>query len=95
MSAGLPFEGKIALVDRFENADGVVDCPTFTFKQKMDAAEAAGAIGLVQVRDDDVRAAGNAIDSGIPGMELIESDGAPIRAAVLDDDIEAVNVTLI
>jgi hypothetical protein len=89
---GVNVQGKIALVDRFMNADGVQDCPTFTFKQKMEAAEQAGAIGLVQVRNDDVRAAGNAIDSGIPGMELINSDGAPIRSAVVDG--RTVNVTL-
>lgn len=90
--AGVDVEGKIALVDQRTNADGVQDCPTFTFKQKMDSAEQAGAIGLVQVRGDDERAAGNAISSGIPGLELINSDGAPIRDAVVEG--QSVNVTL-
>lgn len=90
--AGADVEGKIALVDKFANADGVEDCPTFTFKQKMDAAERAGAIGLVQVDDNNERTAGNAISSGIPGLEITNSDGTPIRDAVVGG--ETVNVTL-
>lgn len=90
--AGIDVNGKIALVDKFVNANGIQDCPTFTFKQKMESAEQAGAIGLVQVDNNDQPSAGNAIDSGIPGLEIINSDGLPIRDAVLAD--AAVNVTL-
>ncbi|MGH8945049.1 MAG: PA domain-containing protein, partial [Acidimicrobiia bacterium] len=91
--AGVDVEGKIALVDKRENVDGIRDCPTFSFKQKMDAAERAGAIGLVQVDEDDIRSGGNAIDSGIPGLEIILSDGAPIRDAVALEE-RTVEVTL-
>ncbi|MGH2653606.1 MAG: PA domain-containing protein [Actinomycetota bacterium] len=90
--AGVDVQGKIALVDKFVNADGVQDCPTFTFKQKMDSAELAGAIGLVQVDSDDAPSAGTAIESGIPGLEISNSDGAPIRDAVIAGT--SVNVTL-
>ncbi|MEX2621639.1 MAG: choice-of-anchor B family protein [Egibacteraceae bacterium] len=85
--------GKIALVDAVEGQDLFDVCPVATFKQKMELAEQLGAIGLVQVSDTDEPAPGNAIDSGIPGLELTRSDGAPIRDAVLAG-AAAVNVTL-
>lgn len=90
--AGVDVGGKIALVDKRVNDDGVEDCPTFTFKQKMDAAEQAGAIGLVQVDEDDAPSGGNAVGSGIPGLEITNSAGVPVRDAVTSGT--AVNVTL-
>lgn len=85
--------GKVALVDKRTDArTGVTDCPTFLFKQKMDAAEAAGAVGLVQIDDDDEPSGGNAIASGIPGMEVANSDGVPVRDHVRDNT--TVNATL-
>jgi hypothetical protein len=90
--AGVDAAGKIALVDKFVNNLGVRDCPTFTFKQKMEAAEAAGAIGLVQVDSDDAASGGNAIQSDIPGLEIARTGGLPIRDAVIDGT--AVNATL-
>ncbi len=90
--AGIDVKKKIALVDKRVNAGGIEDCPNFTFKQKMESAEQAGAIGLVQVDDNDERSAGDAIDSGIPGLEIRNSDGLPIRDEVLAST--TVNVTL-
>lgn len=75
-------EGRIALVDEFENADGEVECPIYTPAQKMAAAQQGGAVGLVQVSDDDERTPANAGQSDIPGLEVARSDGAPIRDAV-------------
>lgn len=89
---GVDVAGKIALVDKFAGQDPTDQCPTFTFKQKMESAEQAGAIGLVQVDNNDEPSAGNAIDSGIPGLEISNSDGVPIRDAVTSDT--TVNVTL-
>ncbi|HEX2031940.1 MAG TPA: PA domain-containing protein [Actinomycetota bacterium] len=87
-------EGKIALVSQAGDvvAAGVRECPTSTFFQKMQSAERAGAIGLVQVRNDDVFAARTAITSGIPGLELKNSDGAPILEAARNG--QTINVTL-
>jgi hypothetical protein len=89
---GVDVEGKIALVDKFEGALPTDQCPTFLFKQKMDAAESAGAIGLVQVDTDNTPSAGDAIESGIPGLEILNEDGAPIRDAVIAET--TVNATL-
>jgi choice-of-anchor B domain-containing protein len=83
--------GRIALVDDNQGQDPTDTC-TYTFKQKIEVAERAGAIGLVQVKRDDAAAGRNAVDSGIPGLELRNSDGAPIRDAVLAG--ETVNATL-
>lgn len=83
--AGLDADGKVALVDAFTDArTGVSDCPTFTYKQKLDAAEAAGAVGLVQIDDTEDPDGGDAIESGIPGIEVALSDGEAIRQRVLD-----------
>jgi uncharacterized repeat protein (TIGR01451 family) len=89
---GVDVDGKIALVDKRVGQNPADQCPTFTFKQKMDAAETAGAIGLVQVDEDDPPSAGSAIASGIPGLEITNTDGVPIRNAVLAGT--TVNVTL-
>ncbi len=76
--------GKIALVSQRgeEVAAGVEECETSTFFQKMQSAEQAGAIGLLQVRADDVVAGRTAISSGIPGLELTKTDGTAILEAV-------------
>jgi hypothetical protein len=92
--AGLDVAGKIALVDKFVNNLGIRDCPTFLFKQKMDAAETAGAIGLVQIDSDDAPSAGTAIESGIPGLEITRKGGLPLRDEATDGDGIAVNATL-
>lgn len=86
--------GNIVLVDMFADArTGLEDCPTFTYKQKMDAAENAGAAGLVQIDTQDDPRAGNAIESGIPGIGIGNAEGTVIRQRVLDDEI-AVDGTL-
>ncbi|HVM15523.1 MAG TPA: choice-of-anchor B family protein [Egibacteraceae bacterium] len=90
--AAVDVEGKIALVDDLQGKDVFDRCGPYTFKQKMDAARQAGAIALVQVNRDDEAAPRNAIQSSIPGLELTNSDGVPIRDAVVDGT--AVNVTL-
>ena len=89
--------GKIALVSqRGETVAGaggetIEECETSTFFQKMQSAEQAGAIGLLQVRADDVIAGRTAISSGIPGLELTNTDGKAILEAVQAG--ETVNVT--
>jgi len=90
--AGVDVAGRIALVDHSEGRGPADLCPAFTFAQKMQSAEQAGAIGLVQVRYNDDVSPGSAAGSGIPGLELRHSDGAPIRDAVVGGT--PVNVTL-
>jgi hypothetical protein len=92
--AAIDVSGKIALVDKLAGQNPADQCPTFLFKQKMDAAETAGAIGLVQIDNDDAPSAGNAVDSGIPGLEISNTAGVPIRDEVTDGDDVAVNATL-
>jgi hypothetical protein len=53
----------------------------------MQSAERAGAIGLVQVRDDDVMTGRTAIISGIPGLELTQTDGRAILDAVAEEGV--------
>jgi len=90
---GQSFNGKIALVDKFDPVPPYQStCPTFTFFQKMQAAEAAGAIGLVQIDNDDAPSGGDAISSSIPGLEISNTDGTPLREAFLNG--ETVNGTL-
>ncbi|GAA5123475.1 choice-of-anchor B family protein [Haloechinothrix salitolerans] len=87
-------DGKIAIVD--DQLDSPIPgdvCPTYTFFQKAQAAEQAGAIGLIQVRRDDQVTGRNAVSSEIPVLELKNSDGQPIRNAVVDED-RTVNVSL-
>ncbi len=90
--AAVDVQDKIALVDKYTGQGALDQCPAFTLKQKMASAEQAGAIGLVQVDDDDDASAGNALDSGIPGLEIRNRDGAPIRDTVLEGT--TVNVSL-
>jgi len=92
--AGLAVAGKIALVDKFAGQNPADQCPTFLFKQKMDAAEIAGAVGLVQIDNNDAPSAGNAVESGIPGLEISNTAGVPIRSEVTDGDGVSVNASL-
>jgi uncharacterized repeat protein (TIGR01451 family) len=90
---GVNVAGKIALVDKFRSVGAPAnDCPTFTFKQKMEAAEQAGAIGLVQVDNDNIASGGTAVESTIPGLEIRNDQGVPVRDAVLAGT--AVNASL-
>lgn len=88
--AGVDVEGKIALTvrqgDEITTVGGetIRECPAATFFQKMQSAERAGAIGLVQVDDDDEVSGADALSSGIPGLELLNRDGAAVRDAVLE-----------
>lgn len=92
--AGAGVTGRIALVDKYKSAGATPDdCPTFTFKQKMDAAEAAGAIGLVQIDNNDDASSGTALSAGIPGFEIPNTEGVPLRDKALAG--EAVNVTML
>ncbi len=90
----LAFQGKIAIVTmRVDRGTGVQDCPTFTFFQKVRAAENAGAIGFVQVDEDDIPRTGvTAVAGGIPGVEINNSDGLPIVDQLLAGT--TVNATL-
>jgi hypothetical protein len=92
--AGVEVAGKIALVDKFAGQNPADQCPTFLFKQKMDAAETAGAIGLVQIDNNDEPSGGNAVESGIPGLEITNTAGVPIRDEATDGDGVSVNATL-
>ena len=90
--AGIDVEGKIALVD--DNASpNPSPCPTYTFAQKMQSAQQAGAIGLVQVSRDDEPTAGSALASDIPGLELKNTEGVPIRDAVLAGTVVTATLT--
>lgn len=90
--AGLDLGGKIALVDDNVGQGPLDECPAYTFAQKTAAAEAAGAIGLVQVEADDDVFAGSAVTSSIPALALPNTVGTPIRDAVVEGT--PVDVTL-
>jgi choice-of-anchor B domain-containing protein len=86
-------EGKIAIID---DQDGTLfpgdTCrPTYTFAQKAQGAQQAGAIGLLQVERDDEVFAGTALQADIPALAVKNTDGTPIRDAVTGGT--AVNVT--
>ncbi len=90
MAAAAPpgaFIGKIAIVTMRVNPYNPADqCPTFSFFQKVNAAEANGAIGLIQVDEDDIPRTGvTAVTSTIPGVEINNSDGLPIVAQIVED----------
>ena len=88
-------EGNIALVDDRVSATNPNDqCPTYLFGQKVQSAEKAGAIGLVQIpREGDQPAGGSAISAAIPAMEIERSpDTLAARDAVIAGT--AVNATL-
>lgn len=89
-------QGNIALVDARQSATNEADsCPTYTFVQKVRAAEAAGAVGFVQIpaKDEPPRGDATAIAADIPAIELFRTDAAlKTRNAVVDGT--AVKATL-
>ena len=87
-------EGKIAIIDDNVGSlfPGDVCQPTYLFAQKVQSAEKAGAIGLIQVERDDEIFAGDAVTADIPAVAVTNTDGVPIRDAVIAGT--AVNVTL-
>ncbi len=92
MAAAAPpgaFVGKIAIVTMRENPYNPADqCPTFSFFQKVNAAEANGAIGLIQVDEDDIPRTGvTAVTATIPGVEINNSDGLPIVDQIVTDGL--------
>ncbi len=98
MAAAAPpgaFIGKIAIVTMRENPYNPADqCPTFSFFQKVNAAEANGAIGLIQVDEDDIPRTGvTAVTSTIPGVEINNSAGIPIVDQIVTGGL-TINATL-
>lgn len=88
-------EGSIALVDSRASATNPADqCPAYAFAQKAQAAQAAGAIGLVQIPGEGEAATeGNAITADIPALEVDRTEATlAVRDAVVAGT--AVNVTL-
>jgi choice-of-anchor B domain-containing protein len=87
--------GNIALIDDRVSATNPNDqCPSYTFAQKVQSAERAGAIGLVGIpREGTVPDGGSALAGGIPALEI---DRTPDTLAVRDAVIAgtAVNATL-
>ncbi len=90
----LAFQGKVAIVTMRTNPyDPADQCPTFTFFQKVQAAQQAGAIGLVSVDEDDVPRTGvTAVAGDIPAVEISNSNGMPLVAEVVEQGA-TVNVT--
>lgn len=85
----LAFTGKIAIVTMRENPYNPADrCPTFTFFQKANAAQANGAIGLISVDEDDIPRTGvTAITATIPAVEINNSAGIPIVDQIVTDGL--------
>ncbi|HEU5085729.1 MAG TPA: choice-of-anchor B family protein [Acidimicrobiales bacterium] len=88
--------GKVVLVDDRASAANPVDqCPSYTFAQKVLAAEAAGAIGFVQIPAEGDEPTGNATAgaASIPALEVFRTDQVlAVRDAVIGGT--AVSVTL-
>ena len=80
--------GNIALVDDNVSQTNPADqCPTYTFLQKVQSAQTAGAIGFVQIPAEGQEPAGNstAITADIPALELNRTDAiVAVRDAVID-----------
>jgi choice-of-anchor B domain-containing protein len=80
-------QGNIALVDdRVSQTNPSDQCPTYTFMQKVQSAEKAGAIGFVQIPAEGEEPAGNstAITAEIPALELERTDALlAVRDAVI------------
>ncbi len=73
--------GNIALVEARVSATNPSDtwcCPAFTFAQKVQAAQAAGAIGFVQIpgEGEDWRTNATAVTAQIPALEVQRTDAA-------------------
>ncbi|MQB01800.1 MAG: choice-of-anchor B family protein, partial [Actinobacteria bacterium] len=86
---------NIALVDSRESATNPADqCPTFTFLQKVRAAQHAGAIGFVQIpgEEEEPQTNATAVSADIPALEIWRTEQA---LAVRDAAIEGTaNATL-
>lgn len=84
--------GKIAFADSKYGYSGD-ECPTYLYKQKLEFAERAGAVGFVQIDVDNYPDNSTVVvASGIPAVEIGRTDGRRIRDALLDG--AAVNATL-
>ncbi len=88
--------GNIALVDSRVSATNPADrCPTYTFFQKVQAAQQAGAIGFVQIpgAGEEPRGNATALAADIPALEVHRTeDVLSVRDAVIAKT--AVNATL-
>ncbi|MDP9022631.1 MAG: hypothetical protein M3N57_08025, partial [Actinomycetota bacterium] len=88
--------GNIALVDSRVSATNPADeCPTYTFLQKVQSAEQAGAVGFVQIPGEGEvpRDNATAIHATIPALEVKRTDEIlAVRHAVISGT--GVNVTL-
>jgi len=88
--------GKVVIVDARASASNPADqCPAYTFAQKAAAAEAAGAIGFVQIPDegDEPNANATAGAVSIPALEVFRSDQVlAVRDAVVDGTPVAVTL---
>ncbi|MGH8775465.1 MAG: PA domain-containing protein [Jiangellaceae bacterium] len=88
--------GNIALVDdRASQTNPLDQCPAYTFLQKVQSAQQAGAIGFVQIPEEDAEPNGNAtaVTADIPALEVHRTDEMlAVRDAVIAGT--AVNVTL-
>ncbi|NNF65741.1 MAG: hypothetical protein HKN07_15965 [Acidimicrobiia bacterium] len=98
MAAAAPpgaFIGKIAIITSRVNPYNPADqCPTFTFFQKVNSAEANGAIGVIQVDEDDIPRTGvTAVTATIPGVEINNSSGMPLVEQIVTDGL-SVSATL-
>lgn len=78
-------EGNIALVDDSASATNPADqCPTYTFFQKVRTAQEAGAVGFIQIPDEEPTTNTTAIAADIPAIELFRTDAAlAVRDAVI------------
>ena len=79
--------GKIALIDSKLSATNPADqCPSSTFVQKVQSAQAAGAIGLVQIpaEGEEPRANATAVNADIPALEVDRTEAVlAVRDAVI------------
>ncbi|MDV6011389.1 choice-of-anchor B family protein [Haloechinothrix sp. LS1_15] len=94
-------QGNIALVDsRASQTNPADECPAYTFLQKVQTAQQAGAIGFVQIpgvdaegEPDEPRGDATAVTADIPALEVWRTDEIlDVRDAVIAG--EDVNVTL-
>jgi hypothetical protein len=85
--AGVDVEGKIALVDQSVSQTNEADqCPIATFFQRVQSAQAAGAIGLVHIPAEGREPNGNAtaITGDIPAIDVFRTgEVLAVRDAVI------------
>jgi choice-of-anchor B domain-containing protein len=90
-------QGNIALVDARQSETNPADqCPAFTFFQKVQAAEQAGAIGFIHIpgEGEEPRTNAGAVMADIPALEVERTDEIlAVRDAVVDGT--EVEVTLV